>query len=294
MTDNFIRNKSPTNPSKYKIFVMRRFYIVGILLIFNLTAALAQEVEVLSLGTFHFAFYNKDVVKIDKENQIDVLDDQYQSEIEDIVRKISDFKPTHIAIEVDPGKQSKIDSMYNEYLNGNYQLRRNETEQLGIRLAKQFGLKKLFCVNAWGQYPQNIEQVLDGTDSIVNQEFMEYFSNNPDSLIYYNKEDVFKSQGILEELRQLNTEENLKKDLGNYLISVFKYQTEDNEFFGVDFTSIWWFNRNLRIFRNIQKINTQPGDKILVIFGAGHMNILNPLFDVSPEYKLVKTNDYLK
>ncbi|MGB5893801.1 MAG: hypothetical protein WBG58_06450, partial [Ignavibacteriaceae bacterium] len=73
----------------------------------------AQEVEVLTLGTFHFNFPNRDVSKIEIENQIDVLDPEYQSEIEEIVRRISEFKPTVIAIEVDPNKQSKVDSLYN-------------------------------------------------------------------------------------------------------------------------------------------------------------------------------------
>lgn len=273
---------------------MIRFYISGLLLVLHTLATRAQEVEVLSLGTFHFAFYNADVITIDKENQIDVLDPKYQSEIEDIVRRLSKFKPTHIAIEIDPIKQSRIDSLYKEYLEGNYQLKRSETEQLGFRLAKQLGHEKLFCVNAWGKYPENIERVLNGSDSIANQEFMDYFYNNPDTSIFYNREHVFKTQGILEELRQLNTEENLKKELGNYLTSVFKYETIDDEFFGVDFTTTWWFNRNLRIFRNIQKMGTKSGDKILVIFGASHMNILNPLFEVSPEFKLVNTNEFLK
>ncbi len=31
-----------------------------------------------------------------------------------------------------------------------------------------------------------------------------------------------------------------------------------------------------------------------MIFGAGHMTILNYLFECSPEYKLLHVNDYLK
>jgi len=82
--------------------------------------------------------------------------------------------------------------------------------------------------------------------------------------------------------------------MGTYLIGTFKYETKGNEFFGPDFVTGWWFNRNLRIFRNIQKINAKPADRILVIFGAGHMTLLNSFFDASPEYKLLKVNDYLK
>ena len=72
-----------------------------------------------------------------------------------------------------------------------------------------------------------------------------------------------------------------------------KYQTDDDEYFGVDFTTGWWFNRNLRIFKNIQKIETNASDKIFVMFGTDHMNLLNIFFDASPEYKLVKPKNYL-
>ena len=92
----------------------------------------------------------------------------------------------------------------------------------------------------------------------------------------------------------LNSESYNNADLGNYLIGVFKYQTSDNEYFGSDFVTGWWFNRNLRIFRNIQKLHAKPTDRILVIFGAGHMNLLNIFFKASPEYKLDKLNDYLE
>ncbi|MGB5849875.1 MAG: DUF5694 domain-containing protein [Ignavibacteriaceae bacterium] len=273
---------------------MRKYCIVPLLLILNIVTINAQEVEVLTLGTFHFNFPNRDVSKIEIENQIDVLDPEYQSEIEEIVRRISEFKPTVIAIEVDPNKQSKVDSLYNEYLNGNYQLSRNEHEQIGFRLAKQLGLKKLYCVNDWGELPEDVGEVIYKSKGLDNQKFLDYFYHHPDSLIEFKRESVFKTKGILEELREMNMEENLKKDLGDCLIGVFKYETDDNEFFGVDFQTGNWFNRNLRIIRNIQKINAKQNDKIFVLFGAGHMNILNILFDASPEYKLVNVNDYLK
>ncbi|MEL4457333.1 DUF5694 domain-containing protein [Lutimonas vermicola] len=269
-------------------------YIIVILLLHSYSILKAQEVEVLTLGTFHFAFHNRDVQKTDKKDQIDVLKPEYQNEIETIVSMIARFEPTIIAIEIDPDKQSKIDSLYKAYLTGKHMLERSETEQIGFRLAKQFRLKTLYCVNDWGKLPDEIQQVVYGNDTIAKQKFMNFFYNNPDSLLIYEDDNLFKSEGILAELRNRNSEEFLKHDLGNYLISIFKYETDDNEFFGVDFTTGWWYNRNLRIFRNIQKIPTKPNDKILVIYGSGHMNMLNTLFEVSPEYRLVRANDYLK
>ena len=95
-------------------------------------------------------------------------------------------------------------------------------------------------------------------------------------------------------MRKRNSDEEIKKDFGNYFISIFKYETEDNKFFGVDFTTGWWFNRNLKILRNIQKIPAKPGDRLLVIYGSGHLNVLNPWIEASPEYELVSTLDYLQ
>ncbi|HRH50380.1 MAG TPA: DUF5694 domain-containing protein [Panacibacter sp.] len=234
------------------------------------------------------------MIKTKKDDQIDVLDPKYQKEIEDIVARIAKFKPTIIAIERNPTEQSKYDSLYNKYLQDKYNLSRGEEEQLGFRIAKMMNLKTLHCVNAWGRDYEILDSVLEGKDSLENKKFMNYFNKYADTVKQYFPKPVFKTKGIRAELIQKNDPKNINRDLGTYLIGTFKYETSDNEFFGPDFVTGWWFNRNLRIFRNIQKINAKPTDRILVIFGAGHMTLLNSFFEASPEYKLFNVNDYLK
>ncbi len=268
--------------------------IILTLLISTVFAQPQKRTEVLTLGSFHFAFHNLDLIKTGKEDQIDVLETKYQKEIEDIVNRIAKFKPTIIVIERNPSEQVKFDSLYNQYLQGNYNLRRGEEEQIGFRVAKMMKLKTLYCVNAWGRDYEALDSVLEGKDSLENKKFMDYFKKYADTVKQYFPKPVFKTKGIRAELIQKNDPENIKRDMGTYLIATFKYETNNNEFFGPDFVSGWWFNRNLRIFRNIQKINAKPTDRILVIFGAGHMTLLNSFFDASPEYKLLKVNDYLK
>ncbi len=266
--------------------------IVLILLLTNSLVLVGQETEVLTLGTFHFNFPNLDVQKVEDKDQIDVLDVKYQKEIKSIVAKLADFKPTIIAIERIPEKQIEYDSIYDAYLKGEHKLARSEDQQIGFRLAKKMGLKKLHCVDEWGAKYPNIERIVYGNDSIAKQEFMHFFYNNPDTLKSYYSINLFKDKGILADLIDANSKENLEKILGNYLIGIFKYKTEDNPYFGADFVTGWWFSRNLRIFRNIQKIQTNSEDRILVIFGSGHMNLLNILFNSSPEYELKKANKF--
>ena len=263
--------------------------------LFSLAEGQSDKTDVLTLGTFHFAFHNRDLIKTDKKDQIDVLDKRYQLEIEDIVNQIEKFKPTIIAIEKSPEFQQKIDSLYNSYLDGTYTLGREEYEQIGFRIGKKLGIKKMHCVNDWGRNYDSIDSLLSN-DSIVKNKFMSFFYQNPDTskIKMAFPPDIFITQGIKAELRMKNNEENLQRELGSYLIGIFKYENEKEPFFGTDYVTGWWFNRNLRIFRNIQKIKRKPNDKILVIYGAGHMNLLNIFFKASPEFRLMRINDYLK
>ena len=273
---------------------MKTTFTIIFTLIYLTMAAQLPKTKVMTLGTFHFNFPNLDATQIKAKDQIDVLAPPYQKEIETIVAKIAMFKPTIIVIERQPSDQDRTDSIFNQYSQNNYQLKRGEEEQIGFRLAKQLGLKKLYCVDEWGNFTEGIKRILNGEDSIEAKRFEGFFEKNPDSSKRFMNTPKFKKEGILAALRQLNDEVNIKKDLGNYLIGLFKYESKELDFAGVDFETGRWFSRNLKIFRNIQRISTNSSDRILVIYGAGHMNILNYLFDCSPEYKRVTTNDFLK
>lgn len=253
-----------------------------------------QEVtSVLTLGTFHFDFPNLDRMQSAQEERIDILEPQYQQQIEELVTKLARFRPTIIAIERHSDEQPVIDSLYQAYRQGNYELTRSEDQQIGFRLAKQLGLNKLYCVDIKGRAYGDIAKLLIDESSEAYADFEKSFIDHPDSVKQFNPRSVFKEKGIIAELIALNNPKNVKKSLGNYLIGHFKYEADPYDFTGVDFETGRWFNRNLRIFRNIQRIEAKPSDKILVIFGAGHLNILNYLFECSPEYFLSDTDKYL-
>lgn len=254
-----------------------------------------KKTDVLTLGVFHFNFPNLDVQKVQNDDQIDVLEDKYQKEIKEIVEKLEIFKPTIIIIEEQSSQQKVIDSLYNLYLNEDFQLNRDEGQQIGFRLAKKLRLKKIYCGDEWGDFPENIQNVLkDPTKQNEKNEFIKYFSDNPDLDKTFHRENIYKTEGIISQLKMMNDRKIIKQSLGNYLIGPFKYEINEGDFLGTNFEIGNWFSRNLKIFRNIQRIETNDKDKILVIFGADHLNLLNLLFESSPEYNLVETNKYLK
>jgi hypothetical protein len=53
---------------------------------------------------------------------------------------------------------------------------------------------------------------------------------------------------------------------------------EPYEYAGPDLIARW-FERNLRIYGNIRALATTPSDRILVIYGAGHLGWLRQMVD---------------
>ena len=249
------------------------------------------QVQVMTLGVFHFAYPNLDAVTVDAEDQISVLEEPYQSEIISISRAIEKFNPTIVCVETVPDRQQHIDSIYLSYLAGSSEPERNEIYQLGFRIAGNLNLPGVYCVDDWGRPYDNINELFQ--DSVRLSRLGDYYRNSPDS-IYRVPTFSGRISSIIDELIRLNNPEYLSDRLSIYLLNPFKYEEEPGDFTGVDFETGRWYNRNLRIFRNIQRIRQGPDDRILLIIGAEHLNLLNLFFDVSKEYELVSPLPYLE
>ena len=105
--------------------------------------------EVLVLGVFHMANPGRDIVNTQVD---DVLAPKRQAEIAELIAALKKFRPTKIAVEAtfDDDVTAK---RYADYLAGTHTLTRNETQQIGFRLAKELGHKTLFAVDADGEFP---------------------------------------------------------------------------------------------------------------------------------------------
>ncbi|OFX89524.1 MAG: hypothetical protein A2W99_14450 [Bacteroidetes bacterium GWF2_33_16] len=258
-----------------------------------------EQIQIMTLGVFHFNYPGLDAYKTEDKDKIDVLSDANQVEIQKLVDDLAEFNPTHILVERQPSYQKGIDSLYNEYINDNLVLKRGEIYQIGFRLAKKLDHKKLWCVDDMGTFYPHILEIFN--DSIKLSAFEGFYETNPDSLInnfytnLYKKQDIiFKEEGLNACIQYLNNPELILLKQGAYLTGVFKYSTDENKYAGADFETCRWYNRNLHIFRNVQDITNNPEHRILLIIGAGHLGVLNPLFEASPEYEFVSPINYIK
>lgn len=251
----------------------------------------STKTPVLTLGVFHFEYPNLDAVTTNEEDQISVLDEPYQAEIRSIVASLQTFRPTLIAVEALPAKQHEIDSLYAAYLAGRMELRRTEVHQLGFRLGKLLGLERIHAIDDAGRHYPNLMEIF--ADSSRRARFERYYLTSPDT-VYALERTAGRVTSIVDALEQANDPDVVKAELGMYLIRQFKYEEEDGDFTGVDFETGRWFNRNLRIFRNIQRLPRTADDRVLLVIGSGHLNLLTYLFDVSKEFDLVSPLPYLQ
>ena len=279
-------------------FLTQLILFISLPLFMSSNANLKQKphvTKVMTLGIFHFQFPNRDVVKVSDKEKIDVLEQKYQEQIESIVSALKQFEPDEIFVEVMPEFQKKEDSLYRLYRKGKYELGRSEVEQLGFRLAAELDLKRVQCVNAWGRIYKSQGYIFNDSSSRAKK-FAKYYFKNPDT-VYLKKEPLFSDShnpSIIRTLMLSNNPEHIKQSLGPYLIGHFKYEEKPYDYTGADFEAWRWFDRNLRIYRNVQRALTKSNHRILVIYGAGHMNILNYLFECSPEFEFVSPEPYLQ
>lgn len=287
---------------------MRTFFLFLCLLM--MTAANTQnppvdpEVPVMVLGTFHFAYPNLDVVKTDKKDQIDVLSPQRQAEIEALVERLKAFAPTRIAIETMTAQQARIDSQYQAYLNGSFALPKGEEYQIGFRLAKALGHTKVYCTDVYGNIDYFVQA--DGKGGYApraeRQRQLEGYGMLQDSLarvpaaVQQNKTrtEASRYQTIAQILASMNEPAAQLRDHSGYLGQRFRYEADPYDYTGADWVALTWYSRNLRIFRNLQRIPSSGKDRILAIYGAGHAYLLNQFLNESPDYKAVSPLPYLQ
>jgi hypothetical protein len=245
------------------------------------------------LGTFHFQGEMVDDYQPQEKFEVNMLLPERQKQIEDVLDDLEDYRPTIIAIEAMPEKQTYYDSLYQEYLEGRVVNEVDERISLGFELAKRMGLKEVICIDA---KPYNA--YLSKEDSL---KFIEY-SSQPDSVVdfwgkaqgeYFNYDDSLIYYLTLKDyLLHANSDSINAREFGYFLVGTRK--GTNKEPMGADGWITKYYNRNVRIYSNVQRLGAKPSDRILIIYGAMHLYILKHLFKASPEFELVPITKVIK
>ena len=254
--------------------------------------------KILLLGMFHFSDAGLDAHK--PGHGFDTMSEKRQKEIAAVLEMLAEYRPTKIAVEIKAGDQPALDESYAGYLGGEKELSPNETHQIGFRLGRMLEHKKLYAVDAEQrsyfpdmteeQYMERVGSLLEGVDP-ARIEAEQAWDTRYEKL--YDWEDgLVDRQSLQEHILFMNDPATLRRHHGHYLVGSFKLGRDD-DYFGADMKTAW-YNRNLRIFQNLQRIATGPGERILLVIGSGHVPIIHQAVISSPEYELVQVDQVIR
>jgi hypothetical protein len=240
--------------------------------------------EVLVLGVYHMNNPGRDVFNMQAD---DVLAPKRQAELARVIEVLKSFKPTKIAVERDAGDR-RINKTYADYVAGNHELTRNEIEQLGFRLAKELGHKQIYPVDADGEFPYpRLQKYVKATDRST-----EFTALVDEVGAMVKAQDAYlASHTILETLLYMNAEAKVAQNFAfDFRQAEFG---EPYDWAGADLLSDW-FRRNMRIYTNIVQLSESRNERILVIYGAGHLGWLQYAFASNPRFRLRQLAEFVQ
>ncbi len=260
---------------------MKRFLSIAIL-VFALSSIQAQQkTKVMVLGTYHMGNPGLDAFNMQAD---DVMVPKRQKEIEDFVALLASYKPTKICLEFGLERQQKLDELYSAYSTGKAELRKNETDQIGLRLAKRLGHRNVYAIDV--SAPFDMDTVVKVAQKYQFTAFLNMLEKMPSFMEDENKK--LHESTITQFFQYINSDSYNLMSHGFYLdMAVIG---KDNNYAGADLVSDW-YKRNLRIYRNLMALNLKPEDRVLIIYGAGHSKILQNLVEDSSTLQLVKLSE---
>jgi uncharacterized protein DUF5694 len=232
--------------------------------------------EILVLGTYHMANPGHDIYNMRAD---DVLAARRQQEIAQLVEVLKRFHPTKIAIEAGVGSK-RVEQEYSDYLAGKYTLSSNETNQIGYRLAKELGHHAVHPVDEDGDFPW--QRVVNYAKANGRAEKFDAISAGW-GMLTKEQGDFLQSHSVLEMLAFMNSDSRVARDVGLYFATARFGDPYD--YAGPDLLAAW-YQRNIRIYHNIVALIDSPNDKILVLYGSGHLGWLRQDVTNDPSVKL--------
>jgi hypothetical protein len=276
-----------------------KFFLSGFCFLFLLTFAVKAQLGIVDrnaktkpalviLGTYHMGTPGNNIVngKVD-----DVTSPERQKQIVELIEKLKKFKPTKIVVECDLEDDAKTQDTYARYLSGSYQLSKNETNQIGFRLAKESGLKKVYCVD-WSDFwddPSISYEKYAAKDAEFDS-FLKGLYGNLKREVEAEHEKLF-TMPVVNQLIYLNQPERMEID-HKFYFEIMRIG-RGKEYIGANYVA-WWYRRNLTILQNIVRLTDSPHDRVLVVYGFGHLKLLTQFAKESDFYNVESPLKYLE
>ncbi|MFB0611661.1 DUF5694 domain-containing protein [Aurantiacibacter poecillastricola] len=251
--------------------------------------ASAPPVQVMVLGTYHWANPGRDVANVTVD---DVLSDRRQAEIAELADTLSRWEPTKIAVE---SVEHAPDFVVPDFAEVDTLLKtqRNESIQLGYRLADMLGHNAVYGIDEQGDdgepdyFPFGAVQ--EFAEANGQAQITEQVMAIAQAAAQESERDL-AAQTIAESLIPHNRADELDARHDQLYYSMLRVGDGDSQP-GAELNA-YWYMRNAQMFAKLDMV-AEPGDRILLIVGSGHTTWLRHFVRRMPGYELVDALPFL-
>lgn len=251
-----------------------------------------DAIQVMILATYHMGNPGQDLhnARIDP-----VTTPAKQAQLEAVADALARFHPTAIAVErvaADPATQ--LDHRYPGFNSADLLTNPDERVQVGYRLAAKLGLSRVYAIDeqdrpgemsyfpfglvaAWAQANGRME-ALNGMQAVI-------------AAAVSDLETRQDTHTVGQLLADFNAPDSAMGAAGHgFYMQLMAFGAGDDQPGAM--LNARWYARNAMIFARLAQV-AEPGDRIVVVYGAGHAYWLRHFVEQTPGYRLVEAIDYL-
>lgn len=244
-----------------------------------------DAIPVLNLGTFHMGF-TPDANKVD----FDEYDKNNIKQIHEIAKQIAAFKPTIILVETEPMYNSVLQEKFKAYLRNPEILfeKPTEIELLAFEVGRLSNTTKIYGIDYKQEYFYQINNFLKfPQDTLTLKKYSSLIEQNA---IMNN---INSEKMNVKELLFLNNQPEYLDYLMNINADLLTTVSTYNYSIGAEQASKF-YNRNLMMFANLNKIAINKNDRIFILMGATHTAFFKDFLRRSPKFIEVNSLEYIK
>lgn len=250
-----------------------------------------EPIRVMVVGAFHFDNPGLDLANASIDP---VTTPQKQAELAQVAEDLARFRPTAVAVErIAKDTATLADPRWPGFTAATLTTDADERVQVGYRLAALAGVTRVYAIDeqpegderdyfpfgrvaAWAgahgrqaelnalvAEPQRFSAEMEANQRVHTLGWMLRDINRPDHPFNGSMSFYYRLLSYGDAVQQPGAELNAG-----------------------------WYERNAKIFAKLMRV-AQPGDRIVVVYGAGHLYWLRHFIQSTPGYQLVEANDYL-
>lgn len=243
---------------------MKRAAIVLAGLVAACATAPKDAIQVMVVGSWHMKGSEADSAAV---ASTDVLTPERQAELAKVADALAAFRPTVVAVERITEAPGYVDPKFAAFTPAELTSNRDERVQLAYRLAARAGVTRVFGID---EQPTPPEPDYFPFDAVATQAAASGRQAELEAMIGMAKDMTARFSALQpthtmgELLVMTNTDELSSAD---FYYRLFAFDAGEAQP-GAELQA-YWFMRNAKIFGKLVQV-TKPGDRVVVVYGAGH------------------------